>query len=393
MTRFLIGTSFGSGWEGVDVAVVRVEGLGLSLTPVVAAALRWPFPSGARPGIGGPGASTADGVGPCAEAAVAAIRQALSQAGVSPREVFAVGLLEPARGALLGPWPEVADRLAERTGLTVVHGFRLRDRSAGGRGHPITALADALLFRSPVRDRLLIHLGAVTSVLALPRGARLADVVGFDAGPGNQLLDALVQCGSRGKETTDAGGRRAVQGRCLEPVLARWREHPYFARRPPKMVPPEAFGRPFLLAAFDAARRLGAGLSDLLCTATHLVARAVGETVRAWLPAGGPRDVLVSGGGVRNGFLWQLLAQQFPGEEPQRTDVAGVPALARHAAAAAVLAALTLDAVDGNLPLVTGAVGGRLLGQLVPGDGRNWARVAAWLAEHTTGWSRLGNAA
>lgn len=375
------------------MAVVRVEGLGLGLTPVVTAALRSPFAPGARPGLDVSASSATDWVGPCADVVVAAVRLALSRAGVSPREALAVGLLEPARVEWLGQWPAVADRLAERTGLTVVHGFRHRDRSAGGQGHPITALADTLLFRSPTRDRLLIHLGAVTSVLALPQGARLAEVVGFDAGPGNQLLDALVHCGSRGKETTDAGGRRAVQGRCLGPLLARWREHPYFARRPPKTVPPEAFGRSFLLAAFDAARHLGAGLSDLLCTATHLVAQAVGEAVRTWLPPGGPRDVLVSGGGVRNGFLWQLLAQQFPGEEPRRTDMAGVPALARHAAAAAVLAALTLDAVDGNLPLVTGAVGGRLLGQLVPGDGRNWARVVAWLAEHAAGWSRLENAA
>lgn len=101
----------------------------------------------------------------------------------------------------------------------------------------------------------------------------------------------------------------------------------------------------------------------------------------------GPRRVLLTGGGVRNGFLWQLVAQQFGGSV-ERADAAGVPALARTAAAAAVLAALTCDGVPGNLPVLTGATGGRLLGHIVPGDGRNWARCAAWLADQTGDYPR-----
>src|SRR5204863_9732334 len=106
----------------------------------------------------------------------------------------------------------------------------------------------------------------------------------------------------------------------------------------------------------------------------------------------GPRRVLFSGGGVRNGFLWQLVSQQFGGSV-ERSDVAGVPALARNAAAAAVLAALTCDGVAGNLPVLTGATGGRLLGHFAPGDGRNWAKVAAWVADQTGEYPRVNRAA
>ena len=95
---------------------------------------------------------------------------------------------------------------------------------------------------------------------------------------------------------------------------------------------------------------------------------------------------------MRNGFLWQLLGLQFEGVLA-RSDEVGVPALARTAAAAGVLAALTCDGVAGNLPLLTGASGGRLLGQFAPGDARNWARVAAWVADQTGDAARVNRAA
>ncbi len=227
----------------------------------------------------------------------------------------------------------------------------------------------------------------------MPAGAKVTGALGFEAGPGNQLLDALAYHGTRGRESTDPGGKKAVQGRCLDALLARWLEHPHLTRTPPKAVHPEAFGRSFLLAAFDAARQLSAGLPDLLCTATHLAARAIGDAARARLPAAAGRQVLVTGGGVRNGFLWQLVSQQFAGEVVARSDEAGVPSLARNAAAAAALAALTCDGVAGNLSVLTGATGGRLLGHFAPGDGRNWAKVAAWVADQTGDYPRANRAA
>lgn len=398
--RLLIGLSVGSGLEGVDAVAIRADGIALDLVPVVATAVRVAFPPAVREPLSaaprGVLQPTPDLVRNVAETAVHAARQVLVRAGVSPRDTFAVGLLEPARPAveLAVAWPEVADRVAEQTGLTVLHGFRHRDRAAGGAGHPITPVADYLLFRSDAQPRLLVHLGAVTSLLFLPVGEKVWGAIGFEVGPGNQLLDALIYHGTRGKEPTDPGGKKAVQGRCLEPLLARWMEHPHLTRTPPKAVHPEAFGRSFLLAAFDAARQLAAGLPDLLCTATHLVARSLGEAARAWLPASPvPRQVLVTGGGVRNGFLWQLVGQQFVGERIARSDEARVPALARNAAAAAVLAALLCDGVAGNLAVLTGAAGGRLLGHIAPGDARNWARLSAWIADQASDYPRLDRAA
>lgn len=399
MSRLLIGLSVGSGLEGVDAAAVQAAGVGLDLAPAVSATVRVAFPLTVRDFVrsaapGAPPPPTADATRNVAEAATHAVRHVLTRTGRSARDAFAAALLEPAHpvAPVAVPWAEVADRVAEQTGLTVVHAFRHRDRAAGGSGHPITAAADALLFRDPTSPRVLVHLGAVTGLLFVPAGGKLSGVAGFEAGPGNQLLDAVLYHGTRGKELVDAGGKRAVQGKCLEPLLARWLDHPHLTRTPPKAVHPEAFGRGFLLDTFEAARQLGATLPDLLCTATHLVARSVGAAARAWLPAAtGP--VLATGSGVRNGFLWQLVSQQFGGAGVERSEAAGVPAQARNAAAAAVLAALTCDGVAGNLSVLTGANGGRLLGHLAPGDGRNWAKVAAWVADQTGEYPRANRAA
>jgi anhydro-N-acetylmuramic acid kinase len=395
--RTFIGLSVGSGMEGVDAVAVRVEGLGLGLTARVVPTARVAFPPAVRDALraGCPGSLAPEFARGIADTVVYSARQALSRAAVAPRDTFAAGFLEPSRPASPVPihWPEIAGRVAEQLGVTVLHGFGDRDRAAAGSGRPLTAVADFLLFRDETETRLLLHLGAVTSALLVPARGTISTVFGFEPGPGNQLLDAILYHGSRGKEFVDAGGKRAVQGRCLDPLLARWFEHPHLMRPPPKAVHPDAFGRSFLLAAFDAARQLTAGLPDLLCTATHLAARALGAACR--LPAlksDWKRRVLLTGGGVRNGFLWQLAAAQFDGRV-ERSDAAGVPALARNAAAAAVLAALTCDGVSGNLPVLTGATGGRLLGHITPGDNRNWARCAAWLADQTGDYPRANRAA
>ena len=403
MDRLLIGLSVSSGLEGVDAVAVRVAGLGLDLIPRVASAVRVAFPPPVRDvcrlARGGDHASRHPGLTfhrNIAETAVHATRQVLNRVGGTPRDAFAIGLLEPAHSPrqLEITWPELADRVAEETGLTILHGFRHRDRAAGGTGDPITAAADYLLLRSPTQTRLLVHLGAVSTLVFIPGGGKVSSVIGFEAGPGNQFLDALNSHGSRANETCDAGGKKAVQGKCSDSLLRQWLDHPHLGRKPPKTLHPDGFGRSFQMAAFDAARQLGLNLSDLLCTATHFIARAIGDAARKWLPTLPTlRQVLITGGGVRNGFLWQLISQQFSGEVMARADEAGLPALARNAAGASVLAALTCDGVAGNLAVLTGASGARLLGHIAPGDARNWSRVAAWLADQSGEYPGLPRAA
>jgi anhydro-N-acetylmuramic acid kinase len=241
-----------------------------------------------------------------------------------------------------------------------------------------------VLFRHPQEGRLLLHLGGLARVVFLPAACRVPEVVGFEAGPCNVLLDALMRHLTGGREPFDPGGRHAVQGKCIEPLLHGWLAHPYLQRRPPKSLPRQTFADDFAAQAVVQARRLGGGLHDLLCTATHFVARGITTSVRRFLPAGGCAHlVLLSGGGVHNGLLWHLLEQQLEGTPLRRTDEAGVPADARKALSFGLLAALTLDGVPGNVPSATGAAASRLLGSLTPGSSANWARCLAWMAAQT----------
>src|SRR5436305_11730715 len=138
MSRTFIGLSVGSGLEGVDAVAVRVEGLGLDLVPRVVPAGRVAFPPSVRDVIRASAAAPTplppEFLRTVADAATFAARQALSKAAVSPRDAFAVGFLEPNRPTAPVPihWPEVADRVAEQTGVTVLHGFSDRDRAGGG---------------------------------------------------------------------------------------------------------------------------------------------------------------------------------------------------------------------------------------------------------------------
>ena len=271
--------------------------------------------------------------------------------------------------------------VAERTGVTTVSDFRSRDVAAGGQGAPLAALVDYLLFRHPEENRILLHLGGLARIVYLPAGGRIQNVVGFEAGPCNLLLDALIRNGTKGRENFDPGGKHAVQGRCIEPLLERWLTHPYVQRRPPKALPRQSFGEDFALQAVDLAQQMRWSLHDLLCTATHFVAGGITRALTRFLPRHpGPRRVLLSGGGTRNGLLWHLLEQELTGMTLEKTDQYGIPAEVRKPLSFGLLAALTIDGVPGNLPSATGAAGARLLGSLTPGSTANWTRCLGWMA-------------
>jgi anhydro-N-acetylmuramic acid kinase len=273
--------------------------------------------------------------------------------------------------------------LAERTGVTTLADFAARDVAADGRGGPLAALPDCLLFRHPHERRLLLHLGANSRIVYLPANAKPNEVRAVEAGPVATLLDAVMRQVTGGRDAYDPGGKHAVQGHCFEPIVQRWLEHAALQRRPPRVLSPSEFGDAFAAQAVQQVRELGGTPHDLLCTATHFAARCILRAVERYFAGTRWDRVLVSGGGVRNGLLWRLLDQQFTEPALERCDRIGIPVEGREATTAAVLAALTLDGVPGNLPGVTGASGSRLLGSFSPGAGPNWARCLAWMACQT----------
>ncbi len=396
-TRWLIGLASGSSADGVDAALLEAEGVGLDLQARPLEVLQWPYPHDLRELLlrfGAPGAVEVKQVSllhrVLGETFAAAVRAVADRAHFSLQRVQVIGcpghtLCHEADGrfpSALGLG--MAAVVAERTGVTTVSDFRTRDLAAGGQGVPLGALADYLTFRHPEENRVLLHLGGIARVVFLPAGGRVQEVRGFEVGPCNLLLDGLMRRFTAGRETCDTGGKHAVQGRCLEALLQRWLGHPYLQRRPPKGIPRHGFAEEFIGPAAQAARQMHWDFHDVLCTATHFIARSIRQAAARFLPEGRPpHRVLLSGGGVRNGLLLHLLQQQFAGIPLGKTAACGVPVEAHKPLTFGVLAALTVDGVPASVPGATGAGGARLLGSLTPGSSVNWARCLAWMAAQT----------
>ncbi len=395
--RWLIGLASGSSVDGVDAALMELEGVGLDLRVRQVQGLHQSYGQELRSLI-----RRISGSAPCevrqvsrlhrllGETFAAAARNVADHASLSLQKVQCIGC--PGHTVWHdseGRFPStlglgMAAVVAERCGVTTVSDFRSRDVAAGGQGVPLAALTDYILFRHPREGRLLIHLGGRARLVFVPAGCRIHEVIGFEAGPCNLLLDSLMGHLTGGREPFDPGGKHAVQGKCLDALLQSWLSHPYLQRRPPKSLPRHLFGDDFATQAVGQVRQLGGSLHDLLCTATHFVARGIVTAARHFLPSSQPiHRVLLSGGGIRNGLLWRLLAQLFEDIPLQRTDEVGVPADVRKALSFGMLAALTLDGVPANAPSATGAAGSRLLGSLTPGSSINWARCLAWMAAQT----------
>jgi anhydro-N-acetylmuramic acid kinase len=393
-TRSIIGLASGSSGMGVDAALLGVDGIGLDIRPNLLHGIHQPHPRELRDMLQQAAATGSAEVKLLCllhrllgEAFAAAARAVADRAGHNLQSVQCIGC--PGHTF----WHDTEGRLAstlnlgmsavvaERTNVTTVSDFRSRDLATGGHGTPLSALVDYLLFRDPAESRLLLHLGGSASLVYLRAGGRIQDVLGFEAGPCTGLLDALVRQLSHGKEPYDAGGKHAVQGRCLEPLLQRWLSHPFLQRRPPKSAPPDTWADTFATQAVQTARHTNGSLHDLLCTATHFVSVGIVQSIRRFIPVShAPMRVLLSGGGVRNGFLWHLLEQQLSDMILERTDALGIACDLRKAVTSGILAALCVDGVPASLPSATGASGARVLGYLTPGSAANWARCLSWMA-------------
>lgn len=393
-TRWIIGLASGTSADAVDSALLEVEGAELSLRVRPVHSARQAYPRDLRDMI----LRVASGVA-CevkqvsllhrllGETFAAAARAVADQASFSLQRVQCIGC--PGHTVwhdTEGRFPSTLNLgmpavVAERTGVTTISDFRTRDLAVGGQGAPLAALIDYLLFQNPDEDRVLLHLGGLARIVFIPSGGRVQDVIGFEAGPCNVLLNALMRQMTGGRESYDPGGKHAVQGHCLDALLERWLAHPYLQRRPPKSLPRHTYGDEFAQQTVQTARKEGWSLHDLLCTATHFVARGITSSLRRFLPeARGPRRIFLSGGGVRNGLLWHLLEQQLAGSALERTDACGIPVDVRKPLSIGVLAALTVDGVPANVPSATGAAGARLLGNITPGSPTNWARCLSWMA-------------
>lgn len=253
-----------------------------------------------------------------------------------------------------------ASVIAEKLKVPVVSDFRTRDMAAGGKGAPLVPYVDYLLLRHPKRGRVALNIGGIANVTGIPPNARPEDVIAFDTGPGNMVIDTLATAFTRGREHFDRDGRIAVGGHVDRRLLDRLLADPYYRQRPPKTAGREQYG-----AAFIARLKQGLPLRDLITTATALTAATIALGIEQFVrPRMRVDDVIASGGGVHNQTLMAYLQAFLPGIRIVRSDDFGVNPDAKEAVAFAVLAYETWRRRPSNLPSATGARRAVVLGKL-----------------------------
>jgi anhydro-N-acetylmuramic acid kinase len=270
--------------------------------------------------------------------------------------------------------------VAARTGLAVVSDFRPADMAAGGKGAPLVPYLDYLLYRDRKIGRIALNLGGIANLSAIAAGASLKQIVAFDTGPGNMVIDALTE--QLFGLPCDRDGLIAASGRVIEPALERFLNDGFFREPPPKTAGREQFGREFAREFLHACRPLGAAKAagkasstatgavekrDVIATATALTARSVAIAIERFvLPKGDFSQLIISGGGARNQTLVTWLTKEVRrlGLNLRSSDEFGIPSSAKEAVAFAVMAYETWNRRPSNVPSATGAKRAVVLGKI-----------------------------
>jgi anhydro-N-acetylmuramic acid kinase len=360
--RLYIGLMSGTSLDGVDAAVADFSGERTQVLAGVSAPLE-PRLRAELLALNTPGhdevnraALLGNELARCYAAAVHAV---LARAGLSAREVDAIGCHgqtvrhRPASGYTVQIGNPAL--LAELSGIRVVADFRHRDIAAGGQGAPLVPAFHAFAFASRDEDRVVVNLGGIANLTWLPRSGPVA---GFDCGPGNCLLDlwAARHLGT----PMDTDGEWAAGGKVDEQLLKHFLDEPYISAAPPKST-----GRDLFNAAWLSAH--GAEGTDPRSTQATLLefsARCVSDACRRYYPGAG--RLIVCGGGSRNAALMRRLDGLLGPVPVVTSETCGLAPELVEAVAFAWLAKMAVEGIPASLPAVTGARGPRVLGAIYP---------------------------
>ncbi|MGO9211201.1 MAG: anhydro-N-acetylmuramic acid kinase [Terriglobales bacterium] len=393
------GVMSGTSADGINVALVEISGAGFDTRFKLLAHREYPYPRPVRRAVlaamNAGRASVADLarlnflLGELYAAAVLATQKKVGVnvelVGCHGQTIYHQGEAAPYLGKKITATWQTGEGavIAARVGAPVVSDFRPADMAAGGKGAPLVPFLDYLVYRDARVGRIVQNLGGIANLTAIPAGASPEDVVAFDTGPANMVIDG-VMARLYGKPY-DRDGRMAAKGKPLEAVLKLLLKHPFFRRKPPKTAGREEFGREFVS---DFLRRCGrAKKEDVVATATALTARSIGEAVKRFVtlpsaakaahpnePNGTAKAVplhlysayVISGGGAKNRTLIAMLRAELEplGLRLRSSDEFGVPSAAKEAVAFALLAYETWHRRPSNVPAATGARRPAILGKI-----------------------------
>ena len=388
----VVGLMSGTSADGIDAAVVRLEGTPPSLAWEVLGHSQRSYSPELRTEIFAcfrPESGSVDRL--CrlnfalGRAFGTAALDAVRKAGLPMEDIELIGSHgqtlwhEPPNGGM-GSTLQLGEPavIVEMTGVPVVSNFRTRDMAVGGQGAPLVPLADRLLLSHPTRTRAAQNIGGIANVTFLPpisateakgenelagAGGSNSGVIAFDTGPGNMLIDEATRLATDGAWEYDHDGELASQGQVDEDLLAEWLAEPYFRQKPPRTTGRELFGTQRAAEYWSQATRRGLNPTDIVTTLTALTAHSIEHAYRTFLPAY-PDEVIISGGGARNHTLMAMLGDRLRPARVSTSDEYGLGIEAKEAIAFAVLAYETWHKRPGNIPAATGASRAVVLGNI-----------------------------
>ena len=383
----LVGLISGTSADGIDAVLVRVRGHAHDAIPPnerlqLEAFATFPYPHELREQLLAaslPGAGTVDlicrlniAVGECfAQAAL----KIIAQAGAKPEDIDLIGshgqtihhlpFAEPLAGIPTSGTLQIGEPslIAKRTGIITIADFRAADMALGGQGAPLVPLLDFIFFRSTELTRGILNIGGISNLTVLKKNCALEDVIAFDNGPGNMVMDALAQ--KFFHKAFDEGGELASHRKVSPELLNELLQHPYFAKPLPKSTGREEFGAAYCAALIQRATQLQLTPHDMIATATALTAETIARDAQLLEKRFGKIDeLIVSGGGMHNRTLMAMLQERFAPAKVTTTTDYGLPGDAKEAILLAVLANETVGGFAGNVPSVTGAKAATVLGKI-----------------------------
>ena len=370
MSERFIGLMSGTSLDAIDVALVEFE----SHYPKLIASHSQALPAELRDTLLSLNRSRAGEIKRMAIAdvqwaqqAADAVNKLLSQTSLTANDISAIGSHgQTIRHAPNNETPytlQIGDpnTLAELTGITTVADFRRRDLAAGGQGAPLMPSFHNAMLRVNDETRVVVNIGGMANITVLPADPD-EDVIGFDTGPGNVLMDAYIQTCLR--KDYDEGGQWAASGAVNNDLLTRLRRDKFFKLPPPKSTGRELFNLRWLERHLKRIKKriVRKHVQASLC---ELTAVSISEAIQEY--AAEAKSIIICGGGVHNTALMFRLQCLLEHQQIRSSEDYGIDPDAMEAIGFAWLAQQTLAIQPGNLPSVTGATHPVVLGGIYPG--------------------------
>ena len=420
----VLGLMSGTSADAIDVALARISGAPPSLNAKLLGHTSVKFPRALRAEILRVAEQQAISAGQLsqlnfrlgglfADAVLAACRKfkvslkRIALIGSHGQTIFHQGRSVPYFGSPTTSTLQIGEPsvIAARAGITTIGDFRPADMALGGQGAPLVPFADYALYRHPKLGRVSLNIGGIANITVIPAGAQPEQVFAFDTGPGNMLIDGLVQHFTRGRQSFDEDARLAKSGRINHFLIHRLLRDPYLKKAPPKSTGREYYGSAYVQDLVALCLRNKIRSSDLIYTATAFTALSIINALHRFVfPKHKVDEIIISGGGAHNPLIFeQLIAFAMSGadpleyySEPRKLVIAmrvparsktarpetteslpehslisvvpssqlGVPEDAKEAFAFALLAYETFHQRPANLPSATGARGPAILGKI-----------------------------